>query len=236
MWSTLLLVAGAHAQRAAPVDFTCDGEVGALGASPLVVTCEAVPRATGTWDLIEWRTGTGEVVAGDSFTFTYYDPGQYTVTMLVHDFVRESETEAVSFDVRRDGAITVCGVPDPAFSITDKGGRDYQIVNLTTVEAAPCLETVGWEVREGGGEGQLLAAFETWEPRFQLDEDGTYNVVLTAWGIGGVTSTRVVFEAEYGLTEDYGRIESTTCATGPVGSGLLWALVPGLLVLRRRRS
>ena len=34
MWTTLLLVTGAHAQSAAPVEFLCEGERLALGVPP----------------------------------------------------------------------------------------------------------------------------------------------------------------------------------------------------------
>ena len=85
MWTALLFATAALAQDA---DFRCltaEGEA-PLGPPPLDVTCTLSPRIDGTWTGVTWLAGTGDVFEGNSFSFTYVDPGQYSVSVTLEDF------------------------------------------------------------------------------------------------------------------------------------------------------
>lgn len=225
MWSFIILSAAA---QNADVDFVCNGDSRVIGVAPFEVTCEA--RLDELYDGVEWLNGLGDVLPGESFTTTYVDPGQYTVHLYVDGYGPAMD----DLSRRRDGAVTVCGVPEPDFSVIDKGGRDYQMVNKT-VEIPICIETVEWVVRAGDGpDGPEVHRFATWQPRFELDSDGTYTITLSTGGRAGEASTSQVLRARYGLTDEYGRRTAIACHTGAPPSAL-W-LLPALLVLARRRG
>ena len=230
MFTALLLVSAAHAQ-VRDVDFACNGEARVVGVPPLEVACEAVLPTSGTWDEIVWLVGDGTVLTGPEIEYSYEEAGLYSISVILEGFEGDGESR-----VRRDGAVTVCGTPEPEFTVIDKGGRDYQVVNLTAVDTPRCLSAVDWEVRRGSsGDGAVLYTFETWEPRFELPEDGVYTVIQRASGLGGDSSASLRIDAEYGLTEEYYERFSASCGTLPA-STMGWALVPLLLIVRRRRS
>ena len=132
--------------------------------------------------------------------------------------------------LRRDGAITACGLPEPEFDIVDKGGRTYEIVNKTPAVLL-CIEEVEWEVRDD--QGEVVHRFPSWQPSFLLDEDGDYTVTLTAMGLAGTAEASQVLEARYGLTEELTERQVYACSTG--GSAVGWWLVPVLALMARRR-
>lgn len=223
MWTFAMLAATAHSQ-----DFICNGEVRAIGVAPIEVTCEAVLDEKA--HQVEWLNGLGDSFEGEQFTSEYAQPGFYSVSMYLEGYGEDGE----SLQIRRDGAVIVCGVPDPRFEIVDKGGRTYQARN-TMVADPLCIDTIVWEIRAGDTDrGEVLQTFESWEPRFTLEEDGFYTVTLTATGRAGVATSSELLDAEYGLTEEYYEHYASGCSsTGPT-SAAWWLL--GLVALVRRRQ
>ncbi len=232
MSMVLLLSSGALAQS---VTFVCnDGDRSVVGVAPFEVSCEVRPPSVGTWSGVRWRLGDGETAEGDRFTYTYDEPGMYTVSVSLLDY-EPSPDGRRDLERRRDGTVTACGEPEPRFDYVNKGGRDYQMINLTPVATPRCLRTLHWAVYRGArGGGEPLYEFETWQPRFELPEDGPYLVEYTVDALGGSVTTSARIEAEYALTEEYKPGQSTSCSSvGGVG-GLWWAALPLLAILRRR--
>lgn len=233
MIPTLLLAVSA---QAAEVDFTCTPGDGAdiVGLPPLEITCEVIPPSDGTWDAVSWTFGEGTLLTGETVSFTYEETGQYTVTALLDGYEGASGTDEPY--EQKYGFVTVCGEPEVEFTYRNKGGLDYALVNETTV-AVNCIDQLLWEVFEGRrAEGEPAFVFETWEPRFELPDEGPWTVRLTVGGLAGTSAAALTIDAKYKLTEDLTQgPHAYWCATGPsAAGGALW-LVGALLLWRRRR-
>ena len=193
----------------------------------------------GTFDAIHWRMGDGTTFEGEQAFHTYTKDGVYTITVELRNFALSGDTGLVEVpenltQTRLQGFYTLCSEPMPEFEIVDKGGLRYDIVNLTPVTQPRCISTLDWSVKRQGRDRELLE-FDTWEPSFDLPDEGTYVVSATMVGMAGEATTEFVLDAEYNLTSDYYRVFAQACSTAPASSGL------GLLVLlavtagRRRR-
>jgi len=206
-----------------------------VGVPPLDVECTA-ELPDGSWDRTVWLWGDGETSEGDSAVHTYQVPGLYAVSVFLEGYVPPAPYDDMGdLSERLDGLVSVCGEPVPRFTFIDKGGRDYQMVNQTSVSTPLCLESVHWEVFRGERmDGNTLMTFEFWEPRFELPEDGQFTIVLTAGGVGGDSAAALQIDAKFNLTEEINRTTASSCAVAPAGAGWL-ALGVGLLGLRRRK-
>ena len=229
MIPTLLLAAAAHG---AEVDFTCSPGEGAhiVGLPPLEIHCVVEPPAEGTWEAVSWTFGEGTLLMGDSVSFVYEEPGQYTVTVQLDGYEGPDEPYEQKY-----GFVTTCGEPEVEFTYKNKGGLDYTFENRTTV-AVNCIDQLVWEVFEGEqAEGEPAFVFDTWEPRFEFPEEGPWTVRLTVGGLAGTTAAELTIDAKYKLTEDLTQgPRAHWCATGPsAAGGALWLV--GALLLRRRR-
>ncbi len=234
MWSTLLLISTA---QAIDVSFSCLPNEGAIvGLPPLEVSC-TLDAPDGEWGETVWLFGDGAIASGDVASHTYQTPGQYSISVSLDDYVEYDSgiPFTSSPGLRKDALVTVCGKPSPRFSYIDKGGRVYQMVNITDVSTPRCIDHVRWEVFQGQQlDREPIVRLDGWEPRFELPRDGIYTIRLTTSGLGGSTIAQLVMEARYGLTEEIGDHYAVSCATGSAP----WASLPLLLVvgLLRRRS
>lgn len=242
MWP--ILVASAMAQTSPLFDVICTPDGPVASADPIEVACSVEVLhiggdPVGTWGTTQWLMGDGTLLKGDAITHTYTEPGVYTISVQLDDFVIQGDTGLVEVDshdslTRLTGFYTVCGLPEPDFELIDKGGLEYQVVNTTPVDQPRCIDTLKWTVKRRGA-SRTLHTFETWEPRFQLPEKGEYTVSLYMTGIAGGATNDLFLDAGYNLTSDYYRVHAQPCSTAPVGS------VTGALVLlavaagRRRR-
>lgn len=214
---------------AAAQSFVCNDLERVVDVAPAEVTC--VAALDEPYDRIEWLNGLGDILEGARFTTQYTEPGQYSVHMYVEGYGLEGD----DVSLRRDGAVTVCGVPEPEFDIIDKGGRVYEVVNRTEVLLL-CIDNVEWTVHEGGEDGPIVASFPIWQPSFALDEDGDYTVTLAVEGRAGTAALSVPLEAEYGLTEQFYARRSQSCSTAGPSLSWLWCLLPPLLIIRRPKG
>lgn len=243
-----MLVANVYA---AEVDFSCVADdpsgvaAGSLqdlivGTAPIALTCTVLPPDTGTYERATWTLGDGTVGEGDGISYSYAEPGQYTVSVRLEGYVDDTAGPPVEdsdlWDPQRTkhGYVTVCGAPEPAFRLVNKGGLDYQIVNESTI-AVHCLDTLSWGVFAGDTTGAPVASFDGWEPRFELDDEGPHTVVLTMTGIGGTSTHDVAFDARFQLTDDL-KDGPKACHTGEGPAQVAGTLAGlGLLLTRRRR-
>lgn len=245
-----MLVADVYA---AEVDFSCTADdpsgvaaAGGLvdqivGTAPIAMTCAVEPPITGTWDRATWTLGDGALAEGDTISYSYAEPGQYTVSVRLEGYVDDTagppvdEADLSDPQQTKHGYITVCGAPDPAFRLVNKGGLDYQIVNESTI-AVHCLDTLQWDVYAGSDPtGTPITTFDGWEPRFELADEGPHTLVLTMTGIGGTTTHDLAFDARFQLTDDL-KDGPKACSTGAGAAQTAGALAGlGLLLVRRRR-
>lgn len=226
------------AAQAATVDFECLPEPGAgriVGVPPLSVHCEVIPPAEGSWADVSWTMGDGTVLHGDSVSYRYVEPGQYTLSVELEDYEGPSVEVDDPSDPRRTryGYVTICGKPEPAFTFVNHGDLDYEMVNTTPVTVG-CTDELRWELFHGRAGGDPERVWETWEPRFTLPEEGEYTLRLTMAGLGGTGAAELRFDAVHKLTDDLtDGPKALACATGGGGGGAWVGL--GLLALVRRR-
>ncbi|MBX2796451.1 MAG: PKD domain-containing protein [Myxococcales bacterium] len=235
MWSTLLLISAAHAVQ---LDFTCSDDDGFLvGVAPFEVTCVLDEPSQGTWTDVVWLMGDGTVGDGASFTYTYEESGQFSVSVFLEGYVDPDDPDADDSPGRRKaGLISVCGAPSPSFTYVDKGGRSYQMENLTDVSAPRCIDDISWAVFRGENrERDPILVADGWEPRLDIPEDGQYTIELTVSGVGGVSTAVTELDAKYGLTEELREHYAGNCSTAAGGGGGLASLLGLLLVSARRR-
>jgi PKD domain len=230
MW---ILASGA---AAADVDFVCTPGEGdpLVGLPPLTITCDALLPDEGTFDEITWTFGDGSVVTGSSAAFTYVEPGQYTVSVRLENFVDGDGQALGALEHFRYSFVTVCGPPEPQFGFENMGGLDYRLLNNSVI-APYCLDTSKWSVFRGReAQGEPVFEFFNWEPRFELPAEGAWTVRLDHEGLGGAASAERIILAEYKLADAYAELLTPACANAPGGVGLL-ALSLLAAAARRRR-
>jgi PKD domain len=237
----VILLAAAPAWALDPA-FTCgaSGDDLIVGLPGLEVPCVLEPPDDGsTWETTRWSFGDGTVVEGEAVSHVYDEAGQYTIAVELDGWEPADGTTA---DSERDpytakyGLVTVCGPPQPAFSLVATGGLDYQVVNESTV-AVYCLSDLQWDVYEGAaGDGaEPVLSFDTWEPRVTLPHAGMWEFVLTMGGIAGTEAASAPIDAHYRLPEGLHVPLAEGCAT-PAGVPASMAIVlASALVARRRR-
>jgi hypothetical protein len=236
MGLAFVLLAGGAA-RAASVDFAClpdPGEGRIVGIPPLSVHCEVLPPPSGTWSAVSWTLGDGTLLFGDTIAYEYVEPGQYNVSVQLDDF--DDGTEAPT-DPRRTeyGYVTVCDEPAPEFTFVNHGELDYEVVNLTPITFG-CTEAQRWELFRGRPDGDPERVWETWEPRFELGDEGEYTLRLTVDGLAGTAAAELRFDAEHKLTEDLTNgPHAMACAIGSGGSAG-WLGLGLLAAVGRRRG
>lgn len=236
------------AASAAEVDFECTGTgemggMGIVGVPPLEVTCTVVPPEEGSYSEASWTVGDGTLYYGDTVTHVYEDFGQFTISVKLEDFEgaeppsQGAQADSEEPERTRYGFVTVCGPPEPAFTYINKGGLDFKLLNQSGV-APHCLDTSEWAVYQGQkAEGKPLFRFDTWEPRFELPEEGPWTIRLLQKGIGGAVFADLTIHARHQMTDDLLKgPRAADCSTMPaplagwsMGAGLL------LLALVRRR-
>jgi len=236
MW--MLLLSAAMAQTSPFFDVTCSPGGPLAESGSIEVECGVAVYAyegnpLGTWGTTRWLMGDGTRLEGDSITHTYETEGVFSVRVELEDFepadfayelFEVSEFPPNAAVTRLNGIYSICSQPAPKFDIVDKGGLRYDIVNRTPVEQPRCFNEIEWTVRRQGAD-RALARLDTWEPSFEVPEEGSYVVTVSLTGVTGVGVTDVVLDAEYNLTSDYKRVRATSCNAAPAGSAL------GLLVL-----
>ncbi|MEQ1501632.1 MAG: PKD domain-containing protein [Myxococcota bacterium] len=220
--TTLLLVTsmGMAADDVSVVDFACSpGEVGTdgiVGLAPLEVQCVATLPAAGTWDDVTWTFGDGSVVSGESASFVYTEPGQYTVSVRLEGY-DDGSGVLTAPTVTRYGLVTVCGEPEPAFTYQNKGGLVFDLINKTTV-AVHCVNDLRWDVFRGGTGGDPAMTLDTWDPRVELPDEGEWTFRLTLGGMGGTAASELTIDAQYQLTDDFDTAgHAAACTTVPLG-------------------
>jgi len=188
---------------------------------------------------VSWTFGDGSIKTGEDVSFTYDEVGQYAISVRLDGYVDPDEPDAVVPQEVREGAVTVCGPPEPEFTWSNKGGLRYSLKNESTI-APYCLGDSKWEVFRGRTtEGPPVMTFETWDPRFELPHEGPWLVRLTQTGLAGRSTADHLIQARYQLTDDLKGLPSYACSTSSSGtaSGTASGAALGLLAaLAARRS
>ena len=224
--------------------FTCgsSGEEPLVGLPGLEIPCVLSPPDDGsTWETTVWTFGDGTTAEGDAVSHVYDTPGQYTIAVELDGWeppadAPPSEDTSDPY-LAKQGIVTVCGAPEPAFETVDVGGLDVQVVNHSTV-AVNCLSDLQWDVFSGtDASTEPEMSFVVWEPRVSFPHEGTWTIVLTMGGIGGTTSATLPVEAQYGLPEglDVPGGDEWGCSTTGWPAPLGGIVLAALLVARRRR-
>lgn len=220
-----------------------------IGAVPFEVCFDAAVTSRGEPNIANshWTFGDGESADGDAPCHTYLFSGEFTVT-LTTSFDDEACATTTATGVE-PGYITACDPPHPEpgadvlFALQAIAGRSWLPINYTNTTPYGCLSGMTWDAYvgsteaditdanhvdlNGDGEGQAL---EGWAPPIHFDKDGSYVVVLRAFGVGGETSEFVTVDTK---TQPEG------CATVSDGfdrNPMLWLTALAALAQRRRQT
>lgn len=217
-----------------------------IGGVPLSVsfTIDSDTEVTGA----TWNFGDGATSEEISPTHEYTAAGQYTVKASMDLLDPVCGTNTYDYDLI--GYVLACEQPAPAdgadglFSIEHSSGLTYATTNHTDVSVYGCLDTIGWQVYKGSGEGAIKAenlvdldgdgegdTIGAWAPKIEFPEEGDYVVVLNVGGPGGLTAGFLDVTAEDRAAEG-----SCSTAGDPLTAGAAGLLVAGLAALRRRRA
>lgn len=181
----------------------------------------------------EWRFGDGGTSTELNPTHEFVAQDQYTVS-VDYVFFNEECGEVESREVKL-GYIIACEPPAVAegapgfFQMGHVDGLQYQAYNHSDVTTYGCIDEIAWNAYKGTSvadatEANLVLSANAWAPILEFPADGSYVVVMTVGGPGGVVASSMVVN-----TADVG---SGGCNSAPGAAGL--GLV-GLLALRRRR-
>ena len=143
------------------------------GVAPLTVQLEAVQAP----NLVayDWAFSDGGTATGPSASYTFQNPGDYTVALTV--------TGADGRTARADQAISVTApipAPEAAFTVNPPGGVAPLTVQLEAVQA-PNLVAYDWAFSDGGTATGPSASYTFQNP-------GDYTVALTVTGVDGRTA------------------------------------------------
>lgn len=212
--------------------FSCSNELDetqAIGVVPFPLKCTVVSEALAEVDSVIWSFGDGGTSTEVAPIHEYAEPGLYTVQVTVHGNREACGEDGWDYEYRRVGYVTACGLPEPAFRVDDLGDLRFQMLNETNVSTPDCLQDIQWTVHEGADASGAIVGdpVKAWEPIVELEEPGTYTVVLNLGGYAGTAAASLTFEAR--------RTTDTGCdSTG--GAALGWVGVAGLGLMVRRRG
>ncbi len=226
------LVASASA---AELTFACGDGDPIVGLPGLVVNCVASPPPGAVYDEVAWRFGDGATATGLTVSHTYELEGQFTVSASLEGYVPGDTGEDFVAESEAFGLVTVCGPPEPRFEWEFKGGLDVQLLNRTPPDPR-CIHAVQWDIFEGSGtSGEPVFTFNTWEPDFTFEREGTHTVVLTVGGVAGTEAWLAELDAHYGLPDKLHEGALPVACDSAAGAGSLGLLPAALLAWRRRR-
>jgi PKD repeat protein len=133
------------------------------GCAALVV--DFTDESTGDITSWSWTFGDGGTSAAQNPSYTYNDPGTYTVSLTVTG-PGGSDTET------KTGYITVNSAPTADFSGNPTGGTEPLTVDFTDLSAGNPTSW-SWDFGDGGSSTQQ-------NPSYTYNNAGTYTVTLTA--------------------------------------------------------
>lgn len=185
-----------------------------------VVLTDVFEELTGA----EWDFGDGGTSTELEPVHEYTEPGNYTVRVT---FAGERDgCGGWSYQYRRVGYVTACGVPDVALATEHVDGLTYTLLNETDVSVYGCIQDVQWEIYK---DGTLKDSVKAWEPDYTFEEPGEYRIVLNVGGIGGTGAAELLFDAKRKAGPN------RTCSTTGVGGlGALSLAFLAVAGLRRR--
>lgn len=189
-----------------------------------------------------WEFGDGETSSEGSPCHTYTEKGQYSVVFTASGGGdADSACPTWSAPHREASYVLVCGQPEPAegftglFTYENDVGNTLQFVNQTDTTVYGCVDSVEWDVYEGGGEIQEgdepVQRIDAWSPKIDFGKAGTYRVVLNVGGPGGESAGELVVNV--------GDYQGGSCSTTPNGASRtgLYGMLVGLAAMAwRRRS
>lgn len=214
-----------------------------IGGTPLSVGFEIISDTP--VEGVDWSFGDGNTSTEVNPVHEYTDAGQFTVEAVITLNDPTCGTSTYTYDEL--GFVTACAPPAPAegangyFTMAHSDGLTYDTINHTDVSVYGCIDTIAWQVYEGGsvdesklvdldgdGDGDSLGA---WNPNITFPKEGTYTVLMNIGGPGGLTASELTIEVVDRAAEGSG------CATGgtTLGFGLGGLLVAAAAGLRRRR-
>ncbi len=204
-----------------------------LGVVPWEVCFEVEASENTDITSVWWNFGDGASTSTTELgtCHTYDEEGVYTVWLEAEGHSEQCGTW--SFEYRQRAYITACEPPGPGldpetgepypglFTYEHVEGLQYQLINRTRTATYGCLDTIAWQIYDGG---ELIDEIHAWSPMVELPEEGVYSVLLSVGGIAGMAGAELEID-----TRQEG------CACGGRRSGGSWAWLAVLVGLARRR-
>jgi hypothetical protein len=182
-------------------------------AAPVELECRVFNASDATW---HWGDGQGN--NGTTVTHAYTANGQYRASV---DFTpRLCPDEVQTIDL---GSVYVCAEPGAEVGApTWVDGLTYRMNNSAGSPPEWCDELERWDISQGG---EHLFSVLGREPTLTFDAPGTYDVMLTVVGVGGIV------EAESAIVVTDGSPRGCRSIPG----GPWWLALTTLGFTRRRR-
>lgn len=210
-------IACSHALDAEDPQSVSVGEVGTAFA------CTLSSNARGGLTDVTWTWGDGTTTTDTTTPTHAYDAeGLYDVEVCVEG--TWSGCDGWSSCVTRPGAVRVCGVPEPTFTVA-LDGEALVVRHETPIAVEGCLTSVRWDLVEGlDPSGPSVASSTAWEPDWSVSGAGPWTVVLHAGGPAGTGAAAAT-------------VGATGCRVVPTGGGplVLLGVMSGLVRRRRPR-
>ena len=178
-------------------DFTASPD---NGCAPVFVHFTDI--STGGATSWKWDLGNGTISFLQNPSATYFNPGKYTIKLVIKKGALADSAIKVSF-------ITINALPKPLFQASDTTGCYPLKVNFTDQSIAQEGGIVKWEWDFGDG---MLSGSQN--PNHVYTGPGNYNVILRVTNTAGCVST--VSKPQYikikdGVTADYSFTGSSQC-------------------------
>jgi len=174
------------------------------GSAPVIVYF--TDTSTGTISSWSWNFGDGGTSTQQHPSHTYYNPGTYTVSLIV--------TGPVGSDTKtKTGYITVTQPPpDANFTANPTSGLIPLTVNFVN-QSTGNISSYSWDFGDGG-------TSTTQNPIHTYNTPGAYTVRLTVTGLGGSdTKTRSDYIT---ATSPAGSLQVSLAPSGAIDEGALW--------------
>lgn len=227
---------------AGPPRFECSHQLNdeddsyAIGVVPFELRCSTSLPDFETLEKVTWFWGDsseGEEIVATSGTdntnlerasHTYNEMGVFNLRACFEGTRNELPYEEC---VSKANHVNACDIPTAIFEVEPLENLRLGLRNLTSLRAHNCITDAEWHVYAGSDiSGEPLQVINGWEPTPELEEPGTYTVVLNVGGLAGTGAASATVD----LVRRGGGCDAS--ALSPALG--LFALVP--LALRRRRS